>query len=544
MFNTRIKIVLLAVLSGLGTVVGAQNNASKVWVSDQGNGTFQNPILYADYSDPDVIRVDDDFYMTSSSFNSAPGLQILHSKDLVNWEIIGAAVLKQMPEAVFDKPQHGNGVWAPSIRFHNGEYYIYYGDPDYGIYMTKAKNPAGPWDTLTLVKPGKGFIDSCPLWDEDGKAYLVHGFAGSRAGLKSILAVAPLSPDGKKVLAESKIIFDGHATGNETIEGPKFYKRNGYYYILCPAGGVATGWQLAMRSKSPFGPYEYKIVMAQGKSKINGPHQGGWVTTQTGEDWFIHFQEHQPYGRVVHLQPMKWVKDWPVIGVDKDEDGCGDPVMAYKKPNVGKTYPIMTPAESDEFNTPDLGLQWQWHANPKPTWAYNATENGVLRMFSVPVPDDFKNLWNIPNQLLQKLPAEEFTATAKVSIFPNGKFTGERFGLNVMGFDYGTLAVENTEKGLILSQIECLNADKGTAEKVNESVALKDKTVYLRVKIAKGGLCSYSYSSDNKKFSQVGKEFKAKEGRWIGAKVGLYVTRPKWSNDGGYMDVDWFRVDK
>ncbi|WP_243349724.1 glycoside hydrolase 43 family protein [Parabacteroides sp. FAFU027] len=525
-------------------MVNAQNYVSKVWVSDKGNGNYQNPILYSDYSDPDVIRVEDDYYMTSSSFNSAPGLQILHSKDLVNWKIIGAAVLKQTPEEVFDKPQHGNGVWAPSIRFHNGDFYIYYGDPDYGIYMTKAKNPAGPWDTLTLVKPGKGFIDSCPLWDEDGKAYLVHGFAGSRAGLKSILAVAPLSSDGKKVLAESKIIFDGHATGNETIEGPKFYKRNGYYYILCPAGGVPTGWQLAMRSKSPFGPYESKIVMAQGKSDINGPHQGGWVTTQTGEDWFIHFQEHQPYGRVVHLQPMKWVKDWPVIGVDKDGDGCGDPVATFKKPNVGKTYPVMTPAESDEFDSRDLGLQWQWHANSKPTWAYNATEDGVLRMFSVPVPDGYKNLWNIPNQLLQKLPAEEFTVTTKITIFPSNKFTGERFGMNIMGFDYGTLFVENTEKGLLLSQNECINSDKGTAEKVNESVALKDKTVYLRVKMVKGGVCNYSYSLDNKKFTAIGKTFKAKEGRWIGAKIGLYVTRPKWSNDGGYMDVDWFRFDK
>lgn len=525
-------------------MINAQNYVSKVWVSDKRNGTYQNPILYSDYSDPDVIRVEDDYYMTSSSFNSAPGLQILHSKDLVNWEIIGAAVLKQTPEEVFDKPQHGNGVWAPSIRFHNGEFFIYYGDPDYGIYMTKAQNPAGPWDTLTLVKPGKGFIDSCPLWDEDGKAYLVHGFAGSRAGLKSILAVAPLSPDGKKVLAESKIIFDGHATGNETIEGPKFYKRNGYYYILCPTGGVPTGWQLAMRSKSPFGPYESKIVMAQGKSDINGPHQGGWVTTQTGEDWFIHFQEHQPYGRVVHLQPMKWVKDWPVIGVDKDGDGCGDPVITFKKPNVGKTYPVMTPAESDEFESRDLGLQWQWHANSKPTWAYNATENGALRMFSVPVPDGYKNLWNIPNQLLQKLPAEEFTVTTKISIFPSNKFTGERFGVNVMGFDYGTLFVENTDKGLVLSQNECFNSDKGTAEKVNESVPLKDKTVYLRVKVAKDGICRYSYSLDNKKFDYIGNEFKAKEGRWIGAKVGLYVTRPKWSNDGGFMDVDWFRFDK
>ncbi len=544
MINKRISALLFAVISGFSINTGAQEYVSKVWVSDKGNGTYQNPILYADYSDPDIIRVEDDYYMTSSSFNSSPGLQILHSKDLVNWKLIGYAVTKQTPEEVFDIPQHGNGVWAPSIRFHNGEFYIFYGDPDYGIYMTKAKKAEGPWEPLTLVKPGKGFIDACPFWDEDGKAYLVHGFAGSRAGLKSILAVAPLSPDGTKVLAESKIIFDGHATGNETIEGPKFYKRNGYYYILCPAGGVATGWQLAMRSKSPFGPYEHKIVMAQGKTEINGPHQGGWVTTQTGEDWFIHFQEHQPYGRIIHLQPMKWVKDWPIIGVDKDGDGCGEPVLTYKKPNVGKTYPIVTPAESDEFDSRELGLQWQWHANSKPTWVYNASENGVLRMFSVPVTAEYKNLWNVPNQLMQKLPAEEFTVTTKVTVFPSSKFYGERFGMNVMGFSYGTIVIENTEKGLILSQNVCTNADKGVTETVNESVNLKDKTVYLRLKLSRGGVCSYSYSYNNKTFTTLGKTFNAKEGRWIGAKVGLFVTRPKWSNDGGYMDVDWFRFEK
>lgn len=544
MITRKISALLFAVISGFSMNTGAQEYVSKVWVSDKGNGTYQNPILYADYSDPDVIRVEDDYYMTSSSFNSSPGLQILHSKDLVNWKLIGYAISKQTPEEVFDNPQHGNGVWAPSIRFHNGEFYIFYGDPDYGIYMTKAKKAEGPWEPLTLVKAGKGLIDSCPFWDEDGKAYLVHGFAGSRAGLKSILAVAPLSADGTKVLAESKIIFDGHATGNETIEGPKFYKRNGYYYILCPAGGVGTGWQLAMRSKSPYGPYEHKIVLAQGKTEINGPHQGGWITTQTGEDWFIHFQEHQPYGRIIHLQPMKWVKDWPVIGVDKDGDGCGEPVLTYKKPNVGKTYPIETPAESDEFSARELGLQWQWHANSKPTWVYNASENGVLRMFSVPVTAEYKNLWNVPNQLMQKLPAEEFTVTTKVTIYPSSKFFGERFGMNVMGFSYGTIVIENTEKGLELSQNVCNNADKGTAETVNESVTLKDKTVYLRLKLVKGGACTYSYSYDNKKFSTLGKTFNAKEGRWIGAKVGLYVTRPKWSNDGGYMDVDWFRFEK
>ncbi|HPF52874.1 MAG TPA: glycoside hydrolase 43 family protein, partial [Draconibacterium sp.] len=273
--------------------IGIQSYAqeiSKVWVADNGDGTYKNPILYADYSDPDVVRVGDDFYMTASSFNCVPGLPVLHSKDLVNWQLIGHAIEKLVPEDVYDKPQHGNGIWAPCICYHNNEFYIYYPDPDFGIYMIKAKNAEGPWTDPVLVKAGKGLIDPSPLWDEDGKVYLVHAFAGSRAGIKSVLVVNELNGEGTKAIGENVMVYDGHDT-NPTVEGPKFYKRNGYYYIFAPAGGVSTGWQLALRSQNIFGPYEVKTVMTQGNTEINGPHQGAWVTTQTGEDWFIHFQD-------------------------------------------------------------------------------------------------------------------------------------------------------------------------------------------------------------------------------------------------------------
>lgn len=526
------------------TAVNGQNNISQTWVADQGNGTYKNPILYADYSDPDVCRVGDDYYMTASSFNCIPGLPILHSKDLVNWTIIGYAIKEGLPPAsVFSKVMHGGGVWAPSIRYHKGEFYIYYGDPDYGIYMTKTKNPAGEWEPLVLVKEGKGLIDSCPLFDNNGDVYLAHAYAGSRAGIKSLLAVTKLTPDGKKAIGESKIIYDGHDL-DPTIEGPKFYKRNGYYYIFAPAGGVATGWQLAMRSKSPFGPYERKVVMAQGQTPVNGPHQGGWVDTTTGEDWFIHFQDVGALGRITHLQPMKWVNDWPVIGVDKDGDGCGDPVLSYKKPNVGKSYPVATPAESDEFSTNELGLQWQWHANPQSWWYFTDQTRGVLSLYSVPIVDGYKSLWDVPNLLMQKTPASEFTATMKLTFCPDNRYFGERTGLVVMGLDYGVLAFENTEKGFVLSQAECINAEKGSEETVNASVILKDSTVYLRVKVSKDTSCVFSYSEDGTKFITLGNAFKAKEGKWIGAKVGTFYTRPIQKNDGGRVDIDWFRLSK
>ncbi len=523
----------------------AQNYVSKVWVADKGDGTYRNPIIYADYSDPDACRVGDDYYMTASSFNCIPALQILHSKDLVNWTIVNAAVPYALePIEAVEKPEHGNRVWAPSIRFHNNEFYIFWGDPDQGVFMTKSKDPKGTWSKPILVKAGKGIIDTTPLWDEDGKVYLVHAFAGSRAGLKSVLAVCELNAEANQAITESRIVFDGHEN-HETCEGPKFYKRNGYYYIFTPAGGVATGWQLVLRSKNPYGPYEEKVVMAQGKSTINGPHQGAWVDTTTGEDWFLNFQDVGAYGRLTHLQPMKWVKDWPVIGVDNDGDGCGEPVLSYKKPNVGKTYPICTPQESDEFNTITLSPQWQWHANYNPKWIFLAADKGYARLYSYPVTKEYKSLWDVPNLLLQKTPSNEFSAVMKLRFAPSKKYFGERTGLLVMGLDYALLSLENTKEGLTLSQNECKNADKGTVESVNESVTLKDNTVYLKVSFNKEAKCDFSYSLDGKKFQKLGKQFKAREGKWIGAKVGTFCTRPAIViNDGGWAEVDWFRIEK
>ena len=533
------------------------NYKSKVWVSDQGDGTYKNPVLYADYSDPDVIRVGEDYYMTSSSFNCIPGLQILHSKDMVNWEFIGAAVPNALYPYDDEKPEHGNRVWAPSIRHHDGFFYIFWGDPDQGAFMTKAKDVKGPWSEPIIVKAGKGIIDTTPLWDEDGKVYMVHAYAGSRAGLKSVLAICELNSDATKAIGPSRIIFDGHID-QVTCEGPKIHKRNGYYYIFHPAGGVPTGWQTVQRSKNIYGPYETRIVMKQGKSPINGPHQGAWVDTPTGEDWFFHFTDVGAYGRLLCLEPMKWVNDWPVIGQAKKGAEWGEPVTQYKKPNVGKTYPICTPVESDEFDGMVLGPQWQWQANYNEKWAYFAGDKGFVRLYSHPVSNDYKSLWDVPNLLLQKTPAPNFSATTKITFSPIEKYKGEKTGLVVMGLDYAALTVENTESGLKLSQVECKKADKGNTEKENASVSLKKNTFYLRADISTDGSkisksegghdlvvkCQFYYSTDNKKFEKLGNEFQVKEGKWIGAKVGVFCTRPNIkTNDGGWADVDWFRIE-
>ena len=547
----------LGLLAALPMAAQQKEYVSQVWVADRGDGTYQNPVLYADYSDPDACRVGNDFYMTSSSFNCLPGLQILHSNDLVNWRIIGAAIPYRLtPVSTPERPEHGNRVWAPAIRHHNGEFYIFWGDPDQGVFLTKARDPQGPWTEPVLVKAGQGIIDPCPLWDDDGQVYLVHAYAGSRAQLKSVIAICQLNEEATQAVTPSRIVFDGHEA-HPTCEGPKFYKKGGYYYIFHPAGGVPTGWQVVLRSKNVYGPYECKTVLAQGNTSVNGPHQGAWVDTPTGEDWFLHFQDVGAYGRLVHLQPMKWKDGWPVIGTDPDGDGCGEPVLSHRKPDIGRTYPVCTPQESDEFDGYTLSPQWQWHANINEKWAYYAGNHGFVRLYSYPVVPQYRNLWDVANLLLQKTPAPNFTATMKLTFSPTKQYKGERTGLVVMGMDYAALVLENTASGLTLSQVVCHGADKGQPEQVNASVGLKESTVYLRVKFgcdgrkiaqSEGGhdllvTCDFSYSTDGRTFSPLGTTFQAREGKWIGAKVGTFCTRPAIkANDGGWADVDWFRI--
>ena len=509
------------------------------WIPDLGTGKYKNPIIYADYSDPDVIRVGDDFYMTASSFNCFPALPILHSKDLVNWKIINHAI-DTFPDKDFDIPQHGNGVWAPSIRYHNGEFWIFYGDPDRGIFMVKTKDINGTWEPPVLVKKAKGWIDPCPLWDYDGNAYLVHAFARSRAGIKSILHVNKLSADGTQLLDEGELVFDGHEN-HPTIEGPKFYKRNGYYYIFAPAGGVRSGWQTILRSKNIYGPYQDKIVLAQGNTSINGPHQGGYIELENGEGWFVHFQDRGAYGRIVHLQPVVWKDNWPIMGNDQDGDGSGEPLMVFTKPDVGRSYPVSVPQTSDDFNSVRLGLQWQWHANYKTSWFSLTEKEGSLRLYSQNLPDDSKNLWQAPNLLLQKFPAPQFTVTTRI-IF-RGKVQAEKSGLIVMGMDYAYLALNYEQNGVELVQVRCLTADEGSNEEIEQRALIDSDSLYLRVIVEQAALCTFSYSIDGENFKQMGKSFLAKAGKWIGAKVGLFAVAPGTSKTAGYADFDFFRIE-
>ena len=466
---------------------------------------YTNPILPYDFSDPDVIRLGNYYYMTCSSFASTPGLPILRSEDAIHWEYADAVLPDTIPGyGHLDACPAGCGVWAPSIRFHEGRFYIYYGDPDIGIFCIRSvpktvKIPC-QWEPAVLVKAGKGLIDPCPLWDGNGRCYLVHAYAGSRAGFKSALAVCELSRDGLTVIHDDELVFDGH-DDNPTCEGPKFYKRNAYYYIFCPAGGVKEGWQLCLRSKSPYGPYEVRRVLEQGSTTINGPHQGAWV-----DEWFFHFQDVGTGGRVVHLQPLKWHFGWPVIG---DE---GQPVASDKYEGNPKGKGIAIEPVVDEFDTRLLAPEWQWSGNRNAQYAFCHTDSSFLRLFTYPAND----IQSAPNLLLRKIPARTpFLFEARLRFVPNPRNAEhEQAGLIIYGRQSKTLPI---------------SAD--------------GQWYYARIVMDQTDMCRFYLSNDGRTWVLLEEEFKAVPGEWVGTRIGFYATRDwKRINDSGYLDIDWMHL--
>lgn len=525
---------------------GKRAVAGSVWNADLGNGNYRNPILYADYSDPDAIRVGDDYFMVASSFCNAPGLPLLHSRDLVNWKVVNY-VIDEIPDERYRVPVHGCGVWAPSIRYHEGTYFVCFPMPDEGIYMSTATDPFGKWSKPVNIRPGAGWIDPCPFWDGDGKAYLVAGVAKSRIGYKSVLHMVEMQPDGMGLLGEEVKIFDGNENDQVTIEGPKMYKRNGWYYVFAPAGGVKTGWQTVLRSKNVFGPYEYKVVMRQGDSPVNGPHQGAWVDTATGEDWFLHFQDVYAAGRITHLQPMSWQDDWPIIGLAKEGNDYGEPVMEYRKPDVGKgTDRICEPETSDDFTGSELGLQWQWNANPKKEW-YALTGSG-MKLNAVNKETVYGDM---PNLLLQKWPAPEFCCVTKMDL--SGLADGEEAGVVSMGMEYALLTFRKKGEQLLPvfvtgEQIYGKILPDRTEEKECGLPPLpvgQAKEIYVRYTVKRTGtqdlndrekgfpleIVTMEYAAGDGSYQKAG-EAEAVPGRWVGVKNGVFCASTEKGSAG------------
>ncbi|MEU3292266.1 family 43 glycosylhydrolase [Streptomyces longwoodensis] len=480
--------------------------------------TYTNPVLDADWSDPDVVRVGDDFYLTASSFGRVPGLPLLHSRDLVDWTLVGHALERLEPEEEFARPRHDRGVWAPSIRHHDDRFWIFWGDPDHGVFQVNAPDIRGPWTRPHLVKAGRGLIDPCPLWDEEtGEAYLVHAWARSRAGVKNRLTGHRMHPEGTALLDEGKVIVDAdRIPGWFTLEGPKLYRHDGWFWILAPAGGVETGWQGAFRSRGFFGPYEERIVLEQKDTEVNGPHQGGWVRTPSGEDWFLHFQQRGAYGRVVHLQPMRWdgPDGWPVIGDD------GAPVLVHPRPAL-PAQPPAAPATDDDFPGGRYGRQWQWTANPRAGWATQHSGDG-LRLACVRTPDAH-DLRKLPHVLTQRLPGAP--SVVEVDLELHAQEPGARAGLAVLGDAYCWIGLRRGTDGTVhlvhrfAEQVAEAERDAG------HSRPAPGGRVRLRIETAPGARCRFSHDLGGG-FEPSGPVFAATPWRWVGALLGLFALAP------------------
>jgi beta-xylosidase len=347
-----------------------------------------------------------------------------------------------------------------------------------------------------------------------------------------------MKPDGTELLDEGVYIFDGRQN-HPTIEGPKMYKRNGYYYIFAPAGGVAEGWQTVLRSKYIYGPYEDKIVLHQGNTTTNGPHQGAWVELESGESWFLHFQDKDAYGRITHLQPMEWVNDWPVMGKNINSQGLGEPVDRWKKPRTSNDQTeIKVPQTSDDFKGETLGPQWQWQANFIKDW-FALTENG-LTLFAVNQPEQVNTLYETPNILTQKFPAPKFTATTKLHFYPERD--GDYSGLIVLGYEYSGIMLKTQGERVCIAHIYGKQNNNQVTEEETVVDFLSNNSIFLRVIVEDGARCQLSYSGDGNAYSPVGKPFLASKGKWVGAQLGIFCLNQGIRKSSGYSQFEWFTI--
>lgn len=487
---------------------------------------YTNPIIFEDYSDPDVIRVKDDFYLIASSFNHTPGVPVLKSKNLVDWKLI-SYVFDKIPFSRFKDVCHGDGAWAPSLRYNDGKFYAVIPFPDEGIYISSCTDiEKGDWTEPWCLIEGKGYIDPCPIW-LDGKCYLVIGFAKSRIGFNSCLGLFEVSTDLKtQISKEYTIIYDGHHM-NPTIEGPKFNVRNGWIYIMAPAGSVKTGWQVCLRSKNIYGPYEPKIVLMQNDSKINGPHQGALIELKHDKWAFIHFQDMKCYGRVCHLQPVKWVDDWPLCGEVKDELIAGTPYETCEYIIDRKSnFKLDT---SDDFRENTLNLMWQTPANKGDNWY--SLDNGLKLNCYYHNNLAYNALNMTPNLFLTKLAYPSF----KVDCLCEIKLVndGDEIGFCYMGNEYSYICIKRID-GQNHFQVK-----KGSFNQVNDEVVFdsiyQNNEINFMMKFKYPG--NYQLGFNNTFFKDV---YTALPGRWIGGKIGIYAKGLKDSS--GYGRFKFFKV--
>jgi len=482
---------------------------------------YRNPILFADYSDPDVIRDGSNFYLVASTFHFVPGIPILQSTDLVHWIIVGHVVQRMDMDPRYSMVggnRYGKGVWAPAIRKHGGLYYVYFPTPSEGIFVSTAAKITGPWSKPAVVMAQAGLEDPCPFWDDDGKAYLIHSMTGAGP-----LILHRMSADGKHVLDKGKIIVQD-PEHLPVLEGPKIYKRGGYYYIFAPFGGVGGGSQAVLRSRQIYGPYEHRVVLAQGATSINGPHQGAYVETPDGQGWFIHFQSDGAHGRIVHLEPVRWRDGWPIVGEDPDGSPTGEPAPSGPIPGNPRTTSQQRPQTSDDFGGLKLGPQWEWNHNPDDAhWSLSARP-GYLRL----IPMEASGLLSARNTLTQCMQDNAFEFTARLDL--TEMKAGVHAGLAMFEKSASGVEVVQTgnERRLVFFHLQ----DEIAGPPVFETM------IQLRVHVV-GDEARYSYSlDDGKTFNEIGDAAEIRFSWWKGSRPALFAYTTV-AGDPGAIDFDW-----
>ena len=538
-------------------------SSAQSWTADNGNGTYTNPLFYDEFSDPDILRVGDDYYLAGTTMHTVPGLVILHSRDLVNWENISYCFDRfDFDDDAFSLKNHkeiyGQGIWAPAIRYANGQFYVFSNVNGKGLQCYTAKDIRGPWKHHNM----QGRIyDLSVLFDDDGKIYAIHGYGEVKC--------TELKPDMSGPIEETErtIIPEGNAVG----EGHHMYKINGMYYLIS-TDYRPNGRTLCSRSKNIWGPYETITITAdetfgyhqapltqvpRGEqyrighdgTKFGIPevdkdattctniHQGGIVEDQSGQWWALLMMDFHSIGRTVTLAPITWKDDWPMLGL---EGNLGRAPRTWLKPNV---QPVAVPQQqttprapydrSEDFNGKALGRIWQWNHNPDDSkWSL---KNGRLRLQSMPAE---QLMWT-RNTLTQRVIGP--TSTTTVELYTKGLKDGDVAGLGNINVPCSWIGIVKEGKEIILRCFE-----QATNDTIDVQVSLPKGKIWLRcIGDYDNDQAQYAYSTDGMTFQTLGRMMPLSYQliSFQGSRHALFAFNHK-GQKGGYAEFDNFTVEE
>ncbi len=544
----KANFLLFLALLCAGLPATAQTRG-RTWAADNGNGTYSNPLFYDEFSDPDMIRVGTDYYLTGTTMHTMPGLPILHSKDLVNWELLGYAFdrLDLGPDFRLEdgKNIYGGGIWAPSFRYHNGTFYIFANINRFGLQVYRATDPRGPWKHNRIEQ---GLHDLSVLFDDDGKIYAVYG--------SSTIHIVEMNQDLTGLVPGTDRVLIERNQGMG--EGSHIYKLKGKYYIVSAIPGAHVPMKCA-RADTLAGPWEVTTIseseslgIGQGyrakNNRLNAPpyeinppdlaenhsldlHQGGIVDTPSGEWWGFSMQDHNSVGRLTSLSPVTWKDGWPYFGLPGNLKRTPS---IWVKPNTGYTGPVTSPYQrNDNFNGPKLQNVWQWNHVPDDTKWSLSERPGYLRLHSLPATD----FWWARNSLTQRAIGPESVATTELD--GSGLKPGDVAGLALLNSPFAWIGLMRDDGGLEVAQYSNITGK-------TEREPLTGSRLWLRVHSDfDTEISKFSYSTDGKIFKPLGPDFITVF--QLRTFQGVRFTLFNYNNGGvtgGQADFNSFTVDE